>query len=190
MFNELLTRPITESGFNSLKIKKETSNEYIYANGKDFVSLTSNNPYPIDNSITKSSEKINLNISNTNSGISNVGIVTAKDLVDVAQNIKINISGVKRIGFIWDATLAASNVTTFIALGTSTTMGFTNVSNNYVSTYSRTSTFTKRYEYLTLPNLTTQTGFPYFYLWFVLEDVTALGGQTSNSNLYELFLEY
>ena len=189
MFNEFLTRPVTESGFNSLKLKKETSNEYIYANGKDFVTLTSNNPYP-NNSITKSSEKINLNISNSNTGVSNVGIVTAKDLVDVAQNIKINISGVKRIGFIWDATLGASNVTTFIALGTSTTMSFINNANDYVSVYSRTSTFTKRYEYLTLPSLTTQTGYPYFYLWFVLEDDTNLGGQTSNSNLYELFLEY
>lgn len=91
MFNELLTRPVTESGFNSINPKiDEDKKKYIYANGVEIIPV----------SISPSNAGTYTETSNYISMIAQSFILDSISSTGFATTSKISLAGYSRIWFL------------------------------------------------------------------------------------------
>jgi hypothetical protein len=186
MFNELLTRPITESGFNSITPKfQNIKKKYICLNGVGIESFSGSNGGSDGSAITSAS------FSN------GVGIVSAYDVAngldkwaEFSTSNQINIKGYKRIWIDWSVTFvggASSNYGVFYL--DNTVFGGNYVSKDYytLKTLQNGSFFERKLDYIDLasPN----PNYNYYIGVAVFNTGASTFPNEATVNFYNIYLE-
>lgn len=179
MFNELLTRPVTESGFNTINPKiDEDKRKYIYFEGNKIIPIEGRET---DANRTYTEGKVSINLF-----ISYFEPINNRVFLRTEQ--KINLSGVKRIYVKWIVELNGypeESVSLEVSTAGPTPIKFVKITSDIK---------TPEYNYLDLYDFnssifTSNIDHPFHYVQVRLDNDSTSGNNVSAS-VYELFLEY